>query len=297
MLNALYKTQMGAKFKLTVLNADGSPKSDTNGPYCNMILDSAVTIMPTGFSTLPIPVLGSSAIAEAANQTGVLTPQANMVCYENKELWAAKYSKISDTEANVSWGHRYSYRNTSTAAIEIAEVGIPNFNRAVFRDGVNSYIWTVSPNEILLVEMDFNIRIKAPINPIAIAVLDQDGKTTKNVTVNMRVCDAVSAGTPQWYKALSKPSNKVYYTTDNNFNGTVKPVTAQQFEVSLSSNYDYKARTIEMSFKHRGKTGGESIKGILFNFGCITPVLTAVFSEPLYVGGGYTFEAKSTLTW
>lgn len=299
MINLASMTKMGAKFRLVNVDSTTGEITKDSDWFCNVILNTAVETMPTGFNELPIPVLGSSMVPEDITQTGVLTPLPNLNCFTNRELWPAKYTKINDYTANVSWGHRYSYRNDNATSVEIGEISIPKFNRAVFKNEAGTaFTWTISPTETLIVEMDFNIAINGGADQISINLHDQDDLVIKTIKMNLRVCDKlIDAQVPVWWKALSIPATKVYYTVDPNFTGTIRPPASTMKEVAISSTFEYVGRDIKIRAKHRGEVGGQNIKGLLYHFGCLSPVLTTVFTEPLYVGGGYTFEVNATLTW
>lgn len=299
MFKAISDSKMGARFRLINIDKVTGEVTKDSDWFSNIILNAAKDVMPIGYATMPTPILGTSIIDEEVEQSGVLSPINNMPCTATKVLWGAKYVKNSDTDANVSWGQRFTFTNNNATSVEIGEIGIPNFNRAVFRnDAGSSYIWNVSPSESLLVEMDFNIRLVTPTGDITINVFDQDDIVLKTIKVRMRVCDKLEeAQVPEWWKVLSEPEHGAYYTTDTNFNGTVRPTAGTLKPVSIKSDYTYNGRTIDVAISHRGVTGGESIKGLVFPFGCLSPVITAVFVDPLYVGGGYTLDAGLTVTW
>lgn len=298
MINSNVSTKMGAKFRLANTDKITGEITRQSDWYLNAILDVATINMENGFNAIPIPRLGSSIVDVTTSQTGVQAPINTMQHVRDKVLWEGTFTRESSTKASVSWGHQYTYRNNGTSDANVSEIGIDNFNRAVFKDE-NDVIrsWAVSPTENLIVDMEFVITFMTPVEPISVSIIDNDGVVTGTLDVHLYVAPQVSNGIPQWYRILGNPNAPVKLVKDPNFNGLVKPADAQVIETSMPITYDYNGRQIDITIQHRGAVGGQSIKGMLVEFGALTPVFSVVFSTPIRIGSGYTFKSTMSVTW
>lgn len=298
MISSQVSTKMGALFRLRNVDKDTGRETADSGWTSNLILNSATTLMESGFAELPIPRLGSSIVDAEASQMGVQAAIPTLTMLRNKVLWEGRFTRVSNTKASMSWGHQYTYRNNASSASNVSEIGIDNFNRAVFKDdnGVTRS-WSISPTENLIVDMEFLITFNTPTAPIEIKVVDNEGVETSKVNINLTVAPQIETGVPQWWKLLSKGATPVTLVTDTNFTGVVKPAGSAMVPANLSSNFVYVDRNILVDIQHRAPTGGQKIKGMLIQFGCLAPAFGLVFSSPVHVGSGYTFKSDVTISW
>lgn len=290
--------KLGARFRARVTDADNNliEQGDWDS---NMILDVALAYMRDGFTAEPTPKVGSSIIDVSADQLGVQAPIAGMTVTKTKSVQAATFTRVNDYSASVSWITEYTYKNTAASAVNVSEIGIDNFNRAVFKDEqgiVRS--WSVSPNENLIVEMEFRIAFTSPTAPTVITTVNQDGETIDTINCKTTVANQITTGTPQWWKLLSKPAHNAYIITDAAFAGLDKPAdVSKMIAASIATDYTYTDRSIDIAISHRAAVGGNDVKGLLVGFGCLTPAYGFVFDKIVRVGSGYTYSAGVNITW
>lgn len=290
--------KLGAFFRPRHVDAQGQliEQGDWDS---NMILDVAIDYMKDGFPAEPTPIVGSSIIDVTVDQEGVQAPITGMTVTKTKTVQAAKLTRVNDYSAYVSWITEYTYKNTSAATANISEIGINNFNRAVFKDdqGV-ARSWSVSPNENLIVEMEMRISFTSPNVATNITSVDQDGATVDTFTCKTTVANQISAGTPQWWKLLAKPAHNVYLVTDAAFAGLDKPADASKLvAANVASDFTYTGRSIAIDIRHRAGIGGLDVKGLLVEFACLSPAYGFVFSKNVRIGSGYSYSAGLNITW
>ncbi len=265
----------------------------------NMILDVAIDYMRDGFTAEPTPIVGSSIIDVTPDQEGVQVPIVGMNVTKTKAVQAAKFVRTNDYAAYVTWITEYTFKNTTASSVNISEIGIDNFNRAVFKDdqGVPRS-WTVSPNENLIVEMEMRISFTSPTQPTVITTVDQDGATIDTINCKTTVANQFDVGTPQWWKLLAKPAHNVHLITDAAFAGLDKPAdVAKMVLANVASDYTYTNRSIAIDIRHRAGVGGNDVKGLLVGFACLTPAYGFVFDKIVRIGGGYSYSAGINITW
>lgn len=298
MISSHVSTKMGALFRFRNVDKETGAETADSGWHSNMILDAASSIMQTGFSELPIPQLGSSIVEASPDQRGVQSVIPTLNILRNKVLWEGRFTRASANKAVMSWGHQYTYRNNASSASSVSEVGIENFNRAVFKDE-NGIVrsWSISPTENLIVDMEFMITFTTPTNAIEVRVVDNEGTETSKINVTLTVAPQIDDGAAQWWKLLSPATQPVTMVIDPNFNGTVKPAQNTMVPANISSEFVYVDRDIMIDIQHRAPTGGQQVKGILLKFGCLAPSFGILFSTPLHIGSGYTFKAESIISW
>lgn len=297
MLSTLVNTKLGARFRCTVLDQNDNVKEQGQW-HDNMIMDVATTLMSTGFEEEPIPKVGSSIAEVVANQNGVQAGIEAMILLSKKELWAGRFTRVNNNSANMSWGTQYTYRNNGVANASVSEIGIDNFNRAIFLDEVGmARSWVVSPNEKLVVDMEFVISFTTPTTAINITTVDNEGTAIESLNVNLTVANQATTGTPLWWKLLSKPTTRVGLIKDATYTGVTAPSADKIDRVNITNDYIYEGRDVKINITHRAGEGGQSYKGMLIEFGCLAPAFGVVFSKTIRVGSGYTFKSNMTVTW
>lgn len=298
MISSQVSTKMGALFRLRNVDKVTGEVTAMSGWDSNIILNAATAIMETGFTELPVPKLGSSIVEADVSQLGVQSLIPTMTPLTNKVLWAGRFTRTSNNMAVMSWGHQYTYRNNAASASNVSEIGIDNFNRAVFKDE-NGVVrsWSISPTENLIVDMEFMITFTTPEAPVEIRIVDNDGLETAKINVALTVAEQITTGAGEWWKLLSKGVTPVTMVTDANFTGVVKPAAISMIPANLVSEFVYVDRNIMVDIQHRAPTGGQQIKGMLIQFGCLAPNFGVVFSTPIHVGSGYTFKSDVTISW
>lgn len=298
MSNTNINATLGSLFRMMVVDKEtGVVKSQSDWQH-NLILNVAKNYMQLGFDEEPSPKLGSSLIDVDVSQTGVQAPIAALALTGKKELWPATFTRTTTNAASVSWGTQYTYQNNSAGVVTVSEIGIDNFNRLVFRDdqgGVRS--WSISPNENIIVEMEFVIAFTTSSNPVTITTVNNAGETLNTYNVNLTVSNQITAGTPRWWKLLSKPSTNVKLVTATTFNGVNPPADSAVVVSNIPSTYTYTDRTITISIQHRAPSGGQTFKGMLVEFGCLSPAFGYVYNNTIRVGGDYTYKSNVTVTW
>lgn len=298
MISSQVSTKMGALFRLRNVDKVTGEETANSGWNSNIILNAATSLMETGFTELPIPKLGSSIVEADVTQMGVQSLIPTMTAISNKELWPGRFTRTNNNKAVMSWGHQYTYRNNASSASNVSEIGIESFNRAVFKDD-NGVVrsWSISPTENLIVDMEFMVTFTTPTSSIEIRVVDNDGVETSKVNVALTVAEQITTGTAQWWKLLSKGVTPVTLVTDPNFTGLIKPAAAAMVPANLSGEFVYVDRSVMLDIQHRAPVGGQQIKGMLIQFGCLAPTFGVVFSTPIHVGSGYTFKSDVTINW
>lgn len=290
--------KLGARFRARHIDQNNNlvEQGDWND---NLILNVAINYMRDGFATEPVPTVGSSIIDASPDQEGVQVPITGMVVTKTKSVQAAKFTRTNDFAAYVTWITEYTFKNTTASSVNVSEIGINNFNRAVFKDDQGiPRSWTVSANENLIVEMEMRISFSSPALPTVITTVDQDGATIDTINCKTTVANQFDTGTPQWWKLLAKPAHNVHLITDVGFAGLDKPTDAAKMIVAnVASDYIYTDRSIAINIRHRAGAGGHDVKGLLLGFACLTPAYGFVFDKTVRIGGGYSYTAGINITW
>lgn len=290
--------KLGARFRARHVDQDNNlvEQGDWNS---NLILNVAIDYMRDGFTAEPTPIVGSSIIDVSPEQTGIQVPITGMVVAKTKVVQAAKFVRTNDYAAYVTWITEYTFKNTSASAVNVSEIGINNFNRAVFKDDQGiPRSWTVSKDENLIVEMEMRISFTSPNLPTVITTLDQDGATVDTINCKTTVANQFDSGTAEWWKLLAKPAHNVHLITDPAFTGLDKPADASKMvAANIASDYTYTDRSIAISIRHRAGVGGNDVKGLLVGFACLSPAYGFVFDKIVRIGGGYSYSAGLNITW
>ena len=290
--------KFGARFRARHIDQNNNlvEQGDWND---NLILNAAIDYMRDGFTAEPTPIVGSSIIDVSPEQEGVQVPIIGMVVTKTKSIQAAKFVRTDDYNAYVTWITEYTFKNTSASAVNVSEIGINDFNRAVFKDDQGiPRSWTVATNENLIVEMEMRISFSSPTQPTVITTVDQDGATIDTINCKTTVANQFDTGTAEWWKLLAKPTHNVHLITDAAFTGLDKPAdAAKMVAANVASDYTYTDRSIAISIRHRAGVSGHDVKGLLVSFACLSPAYGFVFDKIVRVGGGYSYSAGVSITW
>ena len=290
--------KFGARFRARHIDQNNNlvEQGDWND---NLILNAAIDYMRDGFTAEPTPIVGSSIIDVSPEQEGVQVPIIGMVVTKTKSIQAAKFVRTDDYNAYVTWITEYTFKNTSASAVNVSEIGINDFNRAVFKDDQGiPRSWTVATNENLIVEMEMRISFSSPTQPTVITTVDQDGATIDTINCKTTVANQFDTGTAEWWKLLAKPTHNVHLITDAAFTGLDKPAdAAKMVAANVASDYTYTDRSIAISIRHRAGVSGHDVKGLLVSFACLSPAYGFVFDKIVRVGGGYSYSAGVNITW
>ena len=122
--------KLGARFRAR--HTDQTDRVIEQGNWNdNMILDVAIDYMRSGFIEEPTPIVGSSIIDVTPDQEGVQVPIYGMSVIKTKAVQTAKFVRINDHAAYVTWITEYTFKNNTAFSVNISEIGIDNFNRAL----------------------------------------------------------------------------------------------------------------------------------------------------------------------
>jgi len=287
---------IGAMYSVRQYGRNGELKRSSE-PGCNLVVDTASTLMRNGYTQRPTPKLGSSILEADVSQHGVVAHCPTMALLDIVNHSGVTYTHGFNS-VRVGWKSTITFKNEGMTAVAVSEIGYDNLNRMVFKDenGIVS-TWSVDPEDILIIEEDFGITFTAPSTPTQIQIIDHNDVVTGAVDVALGVIDKVETNVGQWWDLLKKPTSAAYLISDINWDGATVPSTNDRIIPSNEPTYDYEKRQIDVTINHRGRAGGDTLKGVLIQFGTLTPVFAVKFSTPINVGSGYMFEINLTANW
>ncbi len=288
--------KIGAKYSVSQFDRNGDLKRSSD-PGCNLIVDGAATVMQSGYTQRPAPKLGSSILEADVSQQGVMAYRPTMVLTDIIDHEGVTYTH-GNNSVRVGWKSTLKFKNEGVSAVDVSEIGYDNLNRMVFKDeSGNVTTWSVDPDDVLVIEEDFGITFTAPITPSQLTIVDHNDAVIGNVTVSLNVIEKVENAVGHWWDLLKKPTSAAYLVNDVNWDGVTPPTNANRLIPSNEPSYGYDKRQINVGISHRGRAGGDTIKGIVIQFGTLTPVFVVTFSTPITIGSGYMFEINLTANW
>lgn len=296
-MNFTSNFKIGARYRVQHLDPSGIVKGESDWG-CNLIVDSALAHIRDGYTERPLPKLGSSILETSVTQNGVQAHIPTMALLSHVPLWDGMVHESGLNSVVSSWGTKFKFRNEGFSAVSVSEIGYDNLNRMVFKDEEgNVTSWSVDPNDILVIDESFSIAFSAPTSAIAISIVNQSDEVIDTVNASLTVLDLVEVQPNDWWNLLKKPAEAAYLITDTNWSGTTSPANGVRLIPSIEPVYSYNGRAISVSVAHRGRAGGDEIRGMIIQFGTLTPVFAIQFDRTITIGSGYLFEANLTANW
>lgn len=294
-MNFTSNFKLGAKYRVQHLDPSGQLKGETDWG-CNLIVDSALAHIRDGYSQRPMPKLGSSILEADVSQHGVQAAIPTMVIESHVPLWDGIVHETGVNNIVSSWGTKFRFKNEGLSTVLVSEIGYDNLNRMVFKDENNNVTtWSVDPDDILVIDESFSISFSAPTSAINISIVNQDDEVIDTVNASLKVIDMIEIAPNDWWNLLKKPAEAAYLVSDLGWDGTTHP--ASRLIPSIEPSYVYSGRTINVTISHRGRNGGDEIRGMIIQFGTLTPVFAIQFDRTITIGSGYLFEANLTANW
>lgn len=288
--------KIGANYTVRQFDRFGEPKR-SSGPCCNLVVDSASTLIQSGYAQRPSPKLGSSILEADVSQHGVMAFSPTMALLDIVDHEGVEYTRGLNS-VRVGWKSTLTFKNEGLSAVAISEIGYDNLNRMVFKDeSGQATTWSVDPEDVLIIEEDFGITFSAPTSTTAIDIVDHTDAVTGQVNIALKVIDKVETNIGHWWDLLKKPTSATYLINDSTWTGETIPSTNHRIIPSVEPTYAYDKRNINVGVKHRGRAGGDVVKGVIVQFGTLTPVFAITFDTPITVGSGYMFEINLTANW
>lgn len=288
--------KIGANYAVRQYDQAGNLKRAA-GPDCNLVVDSATTLIQSGYTQRPSPKLGSSILDADVSQQGVMAFAPTMALLDIVDHEGVEYT-YGLNSVRVGWKSTLTFKNEGATTVAVSEIGYDNLNRMVFKDESGQVTtWSVDPEDILIIEEDFGITFSTPTTPSAIDIVDHNDTVTSQVNVALKVLDKVESSIGSWWDLLKKPTSAAYLINDTSWTGNTIPATNTRIIPSNEPNYVYDKRNINVGITHRGRAGGDTIKGVIIQFGTLTPVFVITFDTPITIGSGYMFEINLTANW
>lgn len=157
---------MAGRFRMSAVKADGRVRP-LQGWSPNLILDSGMDLIAAGSAWLDYCHVGSSAVAEAANQTGLLAPVAvtgNRTSANSTASNAAPWKGVSSITYKFGLGQIVGAIN-EVAVGPGSVLGSATFNRALTKDSFGSqHAVQVLADEQL--EVEYELSVFAPAGDV-----------------------------------------------------------------------------------------------------------------------------------
>lgn len=255
-------------------------------PWChNLILDNSGALFNTGFTSTPVPILGSNGTAVAASQKGVLTPLAEMrnvsIAHDpNANSW----EQIAPNVASAAWRYEFEYINVSNTTVTLREIGLDGFSRALLIDneGKPANI-PIAQYDQLTVGMRFIMSFNHQNQTVNIT--DIGGGVIDTFTVSYKVSPPLNLADGVWWKlfALTDP---IILVTD------AGPVNVPNYGLTTTVN----SRNINYRLSITAEDA-YNWTGLKYYFASKTPIVEAVFSKPISVPASQKFELVLNPKW